>query len=70
VKTNTARPIMRAEGVVLAAAAEIGVPVREVSPSSERGKGKNEELVAARLSGIDGSWKQDARRAVAASTYA
>jgi hypothetical protein len=69
VKINTARPIMRAEGVLLAAAGEVGVPVREVSASSERGKGKNEELVTARVSGLGGSWTQDARRAVAASTF-
>jgi hypothetical protein len=72
VRMNSARPIVRAEGVVLAAAGEVGIELVEVSPASERGKrkAKNDEVVAELIAGIAGSWRANAGRAVAASTFA
>lgn len=70
---KVARPAIRAEGVVLAAAGQVpGVEVVEVSPASERKKAalKTEPLVDSRLEQLDGSWSEAARRAVAASTFA
>jgi hypothetical protein len=71
VRINTARPIVRAEGVVLAAAGEAGTEVIEVSANSERrggGHKNNEALVAALTAGLSGTWDPDGGRAVAAST--
>jgi hypothetical protein len=73
VSLKTARPIVRAEGVVVAAAGELGIDVVEISAASERKRGgykKNDDLVSALNSGLSGTWEEDARRAVAASTFA
>jgi hypothetical protein len=69
---NAARPVIRAEGAILAAAGELGIEVVEVAPSSERKKHgvKNEELVDLRVASLAGSWKNEARRAAAAATFA
>ena len=69
---NAARPVIRAEGVVLGAAGDLGVDVVQVSPNSERSKAgvKTEELLASLTGSLRGDWKSDARRAVAASAYA
>lgn len=72
-KTTTTRSVLRAEGVVLAAAAEVPVAVTEISANSERRLGKhasNDALAAARASTLIGTWTARAERAVAASTYA
>jgi hypothetical protein len=68
---NAARPVIRAEGAILAAAGELGIEVVEVAPSSERKKEgvKNDELVALRVAMLTGSWKNEARRAAAAATF-
>ena len=59
VKWEIARPALRAEGVVLAAAAEVGVAVREISPASEQKSSPHrsiDALAAARASTLTGSW--------------
>lgn len=73
IRVTAARPVMRAEGVVIACAGEIGVDALEISASSERQRGghrTNDELVATRVGNLRGSWEPDAVRAVAASTFA
>jgi hypothetical protein len=72
ISVTKARPVLRAEGAVLSAAGDLGLPVIEISPTSRRkseGHRKNEDLVAARISNVGGTWDADADRAVAAATY-